>query len=109
MASKRAASPFEALKYQKPKGDPGKLAKVYVHDVSKIPEVVEVWGFVDGVTLNLETLIEGDLQTQLKIHENELPASDAYPEVRVNFHVWRQRPDYNWLPHNAVLLYRRPS
>ena len=109
MASKRARSPFEALKYEKLKGDPGKLAKVYVDYVSKLSEVVEVWGFVDGVTLNLETLIEGDLQTQLKIHENELPASDAYPEVLVNFHVWRKTPDYNWLPHNAVLLYRRPT
>ena len=109
MATKRSTSPFDALKYEKPKGDPAALARVYVDAVATIPEVVEVWGLVDGVTLYLETFVEGDLETQLKIHESEVPARQASPEVRVDFHVWHDDPDEKWSPNDAVLLYRRAS
>src|SRR5437867_1080767 len=98
---------------RKPKGDPGVVAKAFVDAVSKIPEVVEVWGYVDGVTLHLQTLFETEkgfeeeLETHKRIIGTERPAREADWEVRVEFHASPETPDWNWLPDNAVSLYRR--
>ena len=109
MATKRSTSPFDALKYEKPKGDPRVVAKAYVKEVSKIPEVLEVWAFIDGITLFLETLFEGDLQIHERIHGADLAARDSEPDVHVEFHARSESPDWPWLPENAVSLYSRKS
>src|SRR5437870_381409 len=104
MATKREKSPFDALKYEKPKGDPATVARAFVDQVSEIPEVVEVWGHVDGMTLYLETFFEGSLDDQLKVIDCEIQVRDANPDTRVEYRIWHFKAGEHWTPSDSVLL-----
>lgn len=82
-----------------PAVDPNEVAEYFAKKASRVPIVHGVWAEVLDMRLHLITVVDGDLDAELPLHQVEVDVMRRWPNVPVKFRSYQKG---GWIPEELT-------